>query len=95
MLTPFRLVLWATIVSHQDKRIGIQATCANAVWEGCQGRGAEKKDVKEPEKSPNVQNERNVTHLPSAEPSIRETSDVEGKSGTDDQARRLQHLRHT
>ena len=35
------------------------------------------------------------THLPSTEPSICKTGDVEGKTSTDDQTRRLQHLRHT
>ena len=31
---------------------------------------------------------------PSTEPSICETSDVEGETGADDQARRFQHLGH-
>ena len=54
-----------------------------------------KRDAGNP-KVPNTQNEvLEEIHLPSAEPSVRETSDVEGKTGTDDQTCGLQHLRHT
>ena len=34
-------------------------------------------------------------YAPSTEPSVRETSDVKGKTSTDNQTRRFQHLRHT
>ena len=47
-------------------------------------------------KVPKARNEvKERKHLPSAEPSVRETSDVEGETGTNYQTRRLQHLRHT
>ena len=42
-----------------------------------------------------VRGKKEGIHVPSAEPSVRKAGDVKGKTGTDDQTRRLQHLRHT
>ena len=85
---------WTATVSQPGKR-----TDRLGMREGLWRRLKRKKKEREKERgkseryqSPSREEKR--SDLPSTEPSICETSDVEGKTGTDDQTRRLQHLRH-
>ena len=73
---------------------------SNAVWGGFWRLWIQKKrNVKEngrirETRASNAKLREKATHLPSAKPPIRKTSDIKGESGTDDQTCRLQHLRH-